>query len=159
VSYGLVPQITRIGGWRPSDPVPDHPNGVAVDIMIPEFDADSGRQLGDTIRDYLWTHRDQFHITYLIWRATYIPADGEPQNLTPTGDPTADHYNHVHVTVEGHGSPAPDQTYGAAPQLNDSANATSVGSSPPAAGRPTRRPLPVQRASGRTRSGGHGLGR
>ncbi|MFR9753949.1 peptidoglycan DD-metalloendopeptidase family protein [Nocardia sp. 004] len=126
--HARFPQISRIGGWRPNDSVsPDHPNGVAVDIMIPDFDSDSGRQLGDTIRDFLWTHRDQFHLTYLIWRATYLPVDGDPQNLTPTGDPTTDHYDHIHASVEGHGSPASDQTYGSAP---DPSNAASTGNSP-----------------------------
>ncbi|WP_107661073.1 peptidoglycan DD-metalloendopeptidase family protein [Nocardia suismassiliense] len=118
--HAYFPQITDIGGWRPSDQVsPDHPNGVAIDIMIPDFDSDLGRQLGDSIRDFVWANREQFHLTYLIWRATLVPADGDTQNLTETGDLNADHYNHVHVSVEGHGPPTSDQTYGAAPQPGD----------------------------------------
>ncbi|WP_306796601.1 M23 family metallopeptidase [Nocardia sp. XZ_19_369] len=111
------PEVTTIGGWRPSDPISqDHPSGVAVDVMIPDYSSAAGRQLGDSIRDYLWANREQLNLVYLIWRQQYIPVDGQPEPMEDRGDTTANHFDHVHITTEGHGHPAPGQTYGGAPQ-------------------------------------------
>ncbi|MFD6401162.1 peptidoglycan DD-metalloendopeptidase family protein [Nocardia sp. NPDC060249] len=106
------PQIATMYGWR-EDTLPYHPNGIAVDVMIPDHTSDSGRALGEQILDYLWTHREQFELADLIWRGQYIPVDGERQ--------AADgHFDHIHVTTEGHGLPVDGQTYGAAPELDGS---------------------------------------
>lgn len=68
------PGVQSIGGVR-SDPLPDHPSGRAIDIMI---GADMG--LGDTIAAELRSNPGQWGVKYLLWRV-------------------ANHYNHVHVTV------------------------------------------------------------
>lgn len=113
--HARFPGITHIGGYRPDDPFPDHPSGRAVDVMIPDPTSDTGRALGDAVRDYLFANRDQFHITYLIWRQQYIPADGAPQMMEDRGTLTANHHDHVHVSVAGGGTPTPDQNYGQIP--------------------------------------------
>ncbi|MBM9838627.1 peptidoglycan DD-metalloendopeptidase family protein [Rhodococcus hoagii] len=118
--HAKFPQLTTIGGWRPSDPYPDHPSGRAVDIMIPDYSSDEGRQLGDSVRDYLWTNRDYFQIEYMIWRQEYIPAQGSPNQMEDRGDPTQNHYDHVHVTTNGGGTPTAGQTYGPAPEVDGS---------------------------------------
>ena len=68
------PQVRVIGGWRP-DPLPDHPSGRAIDIMV-----DANTALGDRINADLRAQRDRFGITYTLWR---VPK----------------HFDHVHVTV------------------------------------------------------------
>lgn len=109
------PQIKTIGGWRPSDPYPDHPSGRAADIMIPNWDTDEGKQLGDDILAYLWGNREYFQVEYFIWRQKYIPAQGEGNMMEDRGSPTQNHYDHIHVTTIGHGFPSPGQKYGPAP--------------------------------------------
>ena len=118
--HAKFPQLNTIGGWRPNDPYPDHPSGRAVDVMIPDYASSEGKALGDAVRDYLWTHRDYFHIEYMIWRQEYIPSDGTPNLMEDRGSPTQNHFDHVHVTTDGSGHPQTGQRYGAAPDVDGS---------------------------------------
>lgn len=68
------PGVQSIGGVR-SDPLPDHPSGHAIDIMI---GSDMG--LGDAINADVEGKAARFGVSYTLWRV-------------------ADHFNHVHVTV------------------------------------------------------------
>ena len=103
--HAVFPQITTIGGYRPTDPMPDHPSGRAADITIPDHTSGEGIALGDTVVDYLLSHADELGIEYLIWRQTYIPAHGERSRMQDRGGDTANHDDHVHVTTVGHGFP------------------------------------------------------
>ncbi|MGV0340718.1 M23 family metallopeptidase [Corynebacterium mastitidis] len=109
------PEIDTIGGWRPFDPFPDHPSGRAVDVMIPDWEGDHGRVLGDEIRDYLYANREDFHIEYMIWRQEYIPSQGAGSVMEDRGSPTQNHFDHVHVTTVGGGMPGPDHEFAPAP--------------------------------------------
>jgi hypothetical protein len=110
------PEVEAIGGWRPVDAFPDHPSGRAVDIMIPGYDTGEGKRLGDEITDYLFRNRDALNIEYLIWRQQYIPSEGQPSQMEDRGDPTQNHFDHVHVIVTGGGAAGPGQRYGPAPE-------------------------------------------
>ena len=111
------PDLKEIGGWRPVDAYPDHPSGRAVDIMIPDYDSDKGKKLGDEIKDYIFRNKADFNVEYLIWRQQYIPADGEPNQMEDRGDPTQNHFDHVHVTVrEPGGGPYNGGKLGPAPE-------------------------------------------
>ena len=44
----LYPQITTIGGYR-QDPLKWHPNGLAIDVMIPNYHSEEGIELGNEI--------------------------------------------------------------------------------------------------------------
>lgn len=44
----LFPQITNIFGYR-QDPLKWHPNGLAIDVMIPNHHSDEGIQLGNQV--------------------------------------------------------------------------------------------------------------
>lgn len=124
------PDVQTIGGWRAEDEFPDHPSGRAVDIMIPNYDSDEGRELGNRIKNYLVEHREVFNVEYMIWRQMYIPAEGAPNQMEDRGDPTQNHFDHVHVTTNGGGMPSPDQRYGSAPTGGDNdSSETSGGSS------------------------------
>ena len=76
VAYILTtyPGVQSIGGVR-SDPLPDHPSGHAIDIMI-----GSDMALGDAINADVQGQSGRFGVNYTMWRV-------------------ANHYNHVHVTV------------------------------------------------------------
>ncbi|MGV9836571.1 peptidoglycan DD-metalloendopeptidase family protein [Nocardia niigatensis] len=124
--HAKFPQITTMYGWRESDPYPDHPSGKAIDVMIPNWDTDTGRQLGDQVRDYIWAHKDLFDLNYMIWRQTYYGSDGSSnlmedrsnKEATPDANAAANHFNHVHITTHGGGLPQPGQSYGAAPEVD-----------------------------------------
>ncbi|MDO5511842.1 peptidoglycan DD-metalloendopeptidase family protein [Corynebacterium sp.] len=109
------PDVQTIGGWRPKDKFDDHPSGRAVDIMIPNFQSDEGRELGNRIKNYLFEHREFFNIDYMIWRQMYIPAQGEPNLMADRFDLTQNHFDHVHVTTFASGFPEPGQKFGTAP--------------------------------------------
>ena len=68
------PGVQSIGGVR-ADPLPDHPSGRAIDIMI---GSDMG--LGDAINADIQAQAGRFGVQYTMWRV-------------------ANHYNHVHITV------------------------------------------------------------
>lgn len=68
------PGVQAIGGVR-ADPLPDHPSGHAIDIMI-----GSDMALGDAINADVQSQAGRFSVAYTLWR---VP----------------NHFNHVHVTV------------------------------------------------------------
>lgn len=68
------PGVQSIGGVR-ADPLPDHPTGHAIDIMV---GSDMG--LGDIVNADIQRQSGRFGVVYTLWRV-------------------ANHYNHVHVTV------------------------------------------------------------
>ena len=121
------PGVQTIGGWRATDDYPDHPSGRALDIMIPDYQSTEGRELGNRIKNYLLAHKDEFNIDYLIWRQMYIPAQGEPNQMEDRGNPTENHFDHVHVTTDGGGMPSAGQKYGSAPTGGDNDSSESAG--------------------------------
>lgn len=117
------PDVQTIGGWRAKDKYDDHPSGRAVDIMIPDFQSDEGRELGNRIKNYLFQHREFFNIDYMIWRQMYIPSQGEPNLMEDRFTLTDNHFDHVHVTTFASGFPESGHKFGAAP--TDGADNTS----------------------------------
>jgi hypothetical protein len=85
------PQIDEIGGVRP-DPKPWHPNGLAIDIMIPNAQSPEGIALGDEIMAFALANAGRFGLQDVIWRGTYYTPSG------PAGSGYG-HYDHVHITT------------------------------------------------------------
>ena len=104
------PEITDMGGVR-ADSMKWHPNGLAVDVMIPDWDTPAGRALGDRIVDYVFDNADRFGLEYVIWRQTYRPASGTPHMMDNLGSPDANHYTHVHISSYGGGFPKGTENY------------------------------------------------
>jgi hypothetical protein len=67
------PGVRSIGGVRP-DPIPDHPSGRAIDIMVDDM------ALGDVILADIQSQAARFRINYTLWRV-------------------AAHFDHIHVLV------------------------------------------------------------
>lgn len=67
------PGVKSIGGVRP-DPIPDHPSGHAIDIMVDDM------ALGDVILADIQSQAARFGIDYTMWRV-------------------AAHFDHIHVRV------------------------------------------------------------
>lgn len=68
------PGVQSIGGVR-SDPLPDHPSGHAIDIMV-----GANTALGNQIKADIQGQSGRFGVRYILWQ-------------------TAAHYDHIHVTV------------------------------------------------------------
>ncbi|TAM64119.1 MAG: hypothetical protein EPN51_25005 [Mycobacterium sp.] len=97
------PQIHEIGGVRP-DPLPWHPRGMALDVMIPNPDNAEGIALGNTIVAYVMQNAARFGIQDAIWRGVYYTPGGSQASRLG-------HYDHVHVTTIGGGYPTGGEVY------------------------------------------------
>jgi hypothetical protein len=99
----VFPEIKNIGGVRP-DAMMWHPNGLALDVMIPNPGSAEGIALGNQIVAFVLKNAVRFGIQDAIWRGTYYTPAG------PRGY-AAGHYDHVHVTTTGGGYPTGGETY------------------------------------------------
>lgn len=92
------PEITSIYGWRASSAYSsDHPNGLAIDIMIPSYK--KNKALGDRIAQYFIDNNKALNVKYVIWRQrNYTIARGTWVHMSDRGGDTANHYDHVHVS-------------------------------------------------------------
>lgn len=109
-------RIGQLGGWRPSDPYPDHPSGQAVDVMIPDYTSGAGVAVGDEVADYILSNAEFFHVDYIIWRQMYIKPGQAPSKMEDRFSDTQNHYDHVHVTVYGGGYDDSAVQWGPAPR-------------------------------------------
>jgi hypothetical protein len=97
------PEIRTIGGVRP-DALKWHPNGLALDVMIPNPGTAAGIALGDEIVAFALKNATRFALQDAIWRGTYY---------TPNGPQSGGygHYDHVHITTTGGGYPTGGEIY------------------------------------------------
>jgi hypothetical protein len=87
------PQITTYGGW---DNHGEHSSGRALDIMTSDV------ALGTAIAEFLQAHAGELHIYDILWRQhiwTPVRASEGWRFFASRGSATADHYDHVHVSV------------------------------------------------------------
>ena len=89
------PTITTYGGLRPGD-AGDHGTGHALDIMIP--DSSTGDQIAAWVRD----HATELGVSEVIWSQHIWTVQRSSEGwrlMEDRGSATANHYDHVHVTV------------------------------------------------------------
>jgi hypothetical protein len=106
----LFPQITIIGGYR-QDALKWHPNGLAIDVMIPDHNSPEGIELGDQIAGYALANAKRWGVDHVIWRQKIYPGLGNPSWTANLGNETANHYDHVHIATDGGGYPTGRETY------------------------------------------------
>jgi len=99
----LFPEIHSIGGVRP-DALRWHPDGLALDVMIPNPSSAEGIELGNEIVEYVLKNAERLGIQDSIWRGTYY---------TPAGARSGGygHFDHVHITTTGGGYPTGSELY------------------------------------------------
>ena len=85
------PDMTDIGGYRAGDSG-DHGSGRAVDIMV------TGAR-GDQVAAWLQENAGELNITYVIWEQRIWHPGGGWEPMEDRGDPTQNHFDHVHVSV------------------------------------------------------------
>jgi hypothetical protein len=106
----MFPEITTIGGYR-QDPLKWHPNGLAIDVMIPNHDTDEGIELGNQIAGLALANAKRWGVLHVIWRQGYYPGIGAPSWTADYGNETANHFDHVHIATDGGGYPTGNETY------------------------------------------------
>ena len=106
----LFPQIKTIYGYR-QDPLPWHPNGLAIDVMIPNHDTPEGIELGNQIAGYALANAKRWGVNHVIWRQKIYPGIGAPSWTANYGSETLNHYDHVHIATDGGGYPTGHETY------------------------------------------------
>ncbi len=87
------PSITTYGGWRASND--DHGQGRAIDIMI---SSDPGWE----VANWLVANAEALNVEYVIYQQSIWGSWAPGAGFTPMedrGSITANHYDHVHVTV------------------------------------------------------------
>lgn len=93
------PEIASLGGARP-DALPFHREGRALDVMIPDYNTEEGRALGDRINQWALANAEKLGIDYTIWQDFYQPTDGSPGNFMGNKDDNLGHYNHIHLNFK-----------------------------------------------------------
>jgi hypothetical protein len=83
--------LNSIGGYRAG--AGEHSTGQAVDLMI------SSKAQGDAIAAWVQAHVGEFNVKYVIWRQRYWEPGAAWDPMADRGSPTANHMDHVHVTV------------------------------------------------------------
>ncbi|HEY2500098.1 MAG TPA: glycoside hydrolase [Mycobacterium sp.] len=106
----LFPEIKTIFGYR-EDPLPWHPNGLAIDVMIPNPHTPEGIELGNQIAGYALANAKRWGINHVIWRQKIYPGIGTGSWTADYGSETANHYDHVHIATNGGGYPTGHETY------------------------------------------------
>jgi hypothetical protein len=97
------PEIHSIGGVRP-DPLRWHPEGLALDVIIPDPSSPQGIALGNQIVVYALANAKRFALQDAIWRGVYYTPNGTPTSI-------AGHFDHVHITTTGGGYPTGGELY------------------------------------------------
>jgi hypothetical protein len=82
-----------------------HPDGLALDVMIPNPTSAEGIALGYRIVSFALANADKFDLQDCIWRGVYYTPGG---GAKPGG---YGHFDHVHITTHGDGYPTGDEVY------------------------------------------------
>ena len=97
------PQIHEIAGVR-RDALRWHPNGLALDVIIPNPGSAEGIALGDAVVAFVLDNAARFGLQDAIWRGKYYtPGGGAKSGYS--------HYDHVHLTTTGGGYPTGQERY------------------------------------------------
>ncbi|MFX4272111.1 SH3 domain-containing protein [Propionibacteriaceae bacterium Y1685] len=102
VIHNRYPQIKWYNGVRP-DSLPDHPSGRALDIMLTDYKSANSRATGYEIANYVRANARSLGVQYVIWdqKIWNISRDSEGwRHMAGRGSDTANHKDHVHVTMK-----------------------------------------------------------
>jgi hypothetical protein len=72
----------------------EHSSGLALDLMVRN---EAG---GDFCRNYLWEHRVRLRLRHVIWEqniTSTVIHSGVRRKMADRGNPTANHFDHVHT--------------------------------------------------------------
>ena len=82
--------VSSIGGYRPN--AGEHSTGEAIDFMV-------SRSKGDAVAAFVQANAGAYDVKYVIWRQRYWAPGKSWRMMEDRGSITANHYDHVHVSV------------------------------------------------------------
>lgn len=99
---GPMFHIKDIGGYRNDGDAQDHALGLGLDFMV--YD---DHVTGQALADYVQAHAERLGVSYVIWaqriwNIARASEGGRP--MADRGSPTANHMDHVHVSLTGTGA-------------------------------------------------------
>lgn len=105
------PAIQTISGYRPPDVTSfgtftEHSSGEAVDVMVPNWSSPRGKAYGDQIAQWALSNADSLGTEWVIWQQKTFYPDGRVSNMGDRGNPTQNHYDHVHIKTGTKNAPA-----------------------------------------------------
>lgn len=106
----LFPQITTIGGYR-QDRLRWHPEGLAIDVMIPNYRSPEGIELGNLVAGLALANAGRWGVIHVIWRQIIYEGIDAPSWMADYGNETLNHYDHVHIATSGGGYPTGREHY------------------------------------------------
>ncbi|MEH3128938.1 MAG: glycoside hydrolase [Mycolicibacterium neoaurum] len=106
----MYPEITTIGGYR-QDALKWHPNGLAIDVMIPDHSSEQGIELGNQIAGLALANAQRWGVIHVIWRQGFYPGIGAPSWTADYGSETLNHFDHIHIATDGGGYPTGHESY------------------------------------------------
>jgi hypothetical protein len=89
------PEVTSYGGLRSDG---EHSEGRALDIMV------SDASMGDAIAEWVRAHASELGVSEVLWSQRIWTVERSSEGwrwFEDRGSATANHYDHVHVTVYG----------------------------------------------------------
>lgn len=89
-------KIKTIGGWRATDPFPDHPSGRALDFMINNIA--NGHATGEALAQHLIANAEKYRVDYIIWNKRSWNSRRKSWATYGGSNP---HTDHVHLTCFG----------------------------------------------------------
>ncbi|MFI6906389.1 coiled-coil domain-containing protein [Nonomuraea sp. NPDC050394] len=95
------PMPYGVGCLRPGDPG-EHGKGRACDFMISRgYASGADADRGDALAEFLIKNGSRLGVMYIIWKQRYydIRSGGGWDPMSDRGSVTANHYDHVHVSV------------------------------------------------------------
>jgi hypothetical protein len=107
---GMFPEILNIGGVR-RDSMRWHPDGLAIDVMIPNYHSAEGIALGDRVVAFILENAERFGLHHALWRQTSYGPNRPARPMSSRGSDTANHFDHVHIATNGGGYPKGSETY------------------------------------------------
>lgn len=111
------PQIQSIGGYRPTDVTSygtfnEHSSGQAIDVMIPNWGTPGGKAYGDRIAQWALANADTLGTEWVLWQQTEFHPDGRVRKMGNRGNPTANHFDHVHIKTKAQTAPGAMRRFG-----------------------------------------------
>ncbi len=96
------PQVRSIGGYRPTSSG-EHGKGRALDVMLPKWKSAKGKKLGKKISSWARSNAGRLKIWYVIYnqRIWNVQRKNDGwRKMRNGGSATANHKNHVHISVK-----------------------------------------------------------